>query len=119
MKKLSVCALVAFAASVPFAGSALAGDQYGAQTGAAQSGTAQSNTGTMGGSQHKMSSDFKSFDKNGDSKISQDEAANNPISEYFVAIDRDSDQNITKEEFAAFTERYPSLVGGSEMEEAE
>lgn len=111
MKKLSVCALVAFAASLPLAGTALAGDQSGATT-------------TMGGQQgqhteQKMSSDFKSFDKNGDSKISQDEAANNPISEYFVAIDRDSDQNITEEEFVAFTDRYPSLVGGAETEEAE
>lgn len=108
MKTLSVCALLACAASLPLASSAIAGDQYG-------SGSASS----AGGVQHKMSSDFKSFDKDGDSKISQGEAANNPISEYFVAIDRNSDQSISKEEFTAFTERYPSLVGGSEMEEAE
>lgn len=111
MKKLSLVAAVAFAATLPFAGSALAADQMGDQTGAA----GQSSTST----QHRIPADFNSLDRNGDNNISQEEASGNALGEYFVSVDRDGDQNISEQEFTAFVERYPSLVDGADTEEAE
>lgn len=107
MKKLSLFAAVALAATLPFAGSALAADQMGDQTGAA------------GQSTTRIPADFKSLDQDGDNNISQQEASSNPLGEYFVSVDRDGDQNISEKEFTAFVERYPSLVEGADTEEAE
>lgn len=112
MKKLSLFAAVAFAATLPFTGSVLAADQMGDQTGAAG---AAGQTST----QHRIPADFKSLDTNGDNKISQQEAEGNALGEYFVSIDRDGDQNVSEEEFTAFVDRYPSLVEGADTEEAE
>jgi Ca2+-binding EF-hand superfamily protein len=109
MKKLSLCAIVACAATLPFAGAALAADQMGTQTGAANQGM----------SENRISADIKSLDKDGDNKISQQEASGNALGEYFVSIDRDGDQQVSEQELTAFAERYPSLVDDAHTEEAE
>lgn len=112
MKKLSLFAAVAFAATLPFAGSAIAADQMGTQTG-------QSGTTGQSATQQRIPADFKSLDQDGDNQISQQEASSNALGEYFVSVDRDGDQNVSEKEFTAFVDRYPSLVEGADTEEAE
>ena len=56
---------------------------------------------------HKMHQHFKAADKNGDGKISREEAnASMPrIAKNFDAIDADKDGFVTKEELRAFHEK--------------
>lgn len=111
MKTSKILTAMAFAFSLPLASTAFAAEQTynpGATSGS-----------DAAGSQKKISSDFDKHDKDGDDKISQNEAAGGDLSNYFVAIDKNADGNINKDEFDSFVERYPSLVGDSDTEEAE
>lgn len=63
--------------------------------------------GPKGDRAHKMHEHFKNADKNGDGKISREEAnASMPrIAKHFDAIDTDKDGQVTKEELRAFHEK--------------
>ncbi len=104
MKLFKAHTVIAFALAVPFAAPVMAGDQ------ASQ---------TSDFSKRKITSGFSSLDKNGDDKISREEAGNKTIGNYFVTIDANSDDAITQDELGKFANRYPSLVDENAVEEAE
>ncbi len=54
----------------------------------------------------------------GNQKVSRQEATNGELGNYFAAIDKNKDSQISKEELDSFAERYPSMVD-SDTEEAE